>query len=279
MSLPSPHLLIIGGGTMGAAILRAALAGDRAFVDPATVTVCEPDTVKREALQQWGVSAIAAPAEIGQRPNPRQILWAVKPQFFAAAAGAWRPHLRDTDTHISIMAGVPIAALASALGSSRIVRVMTNTPAQIGLGTTAVALAPGAAEADAEFAMHLLAACSTHVQRVPESMLDAFTALVGSGPAYLDYLAEAMIEAAPAVGIPTSMAEQLVRSTLHGAVELWLASEGVTPAQLRAAVTSKGGTTAAACETLDAHEVKAAFAAAIKAGTERAAELAKLANS
>ena len=276
MPLPSPHLLIIGGGTMGAAILRAAIAGDRAFVDPATVTVCEPDAAKREALQQWGVSAIAAPAGIGPAQEIRQILWAVKPQFFAVAAGAWRPHLHDTDTHISIMAGVPIAALASALGSSRIVRVMTNTPAQIGLGTTAVALAPGAPDAHAEFAMQLFAACSSHVQRVPESMLDAFTALVGSGPAYLDYLAEAMIEAAPTVGIPAFMAEQLVRSTLHGAVELWLASEDATPAQLRAAVTSKGGTTAAACETLDAHKVKAAFAAAIKAGTARATELAKL---
>ncbi|MGH7133421.1 MAG: pyrroline-5-carboxylate reductase [Phycisphaerales bacterium] len=274
-----PQLLIIGGGTMGAAILRSAISGDRALLDPSAVTVCELDAAKREVVQQWGVSTIAAPAEVGQPRAARQILWAVKPQFFAAVGGMWRPHLHDTDTHISIMAGVPIAALASALGSTRVVRVMTNTPAQIGLGTTAVALAPGAADADAEFAMRLFAACSTHVQRVPESMLDAFTALVGSGPAYLDYLAEAMIEAAPAVGIPASMAEQLVRSTLHGAVELWLASEGATPAQLRAAVTSKGGTTAAACETLDAHKVKAVFAAAIKAGAARAAELAKLAGS
>jgi pyrroline-5-carboxylate reductase len=202
-----------------------------------------------------------------------QILLAVKPQSleevgseFAQALGSKRRVV------VSILAGTPTAKIQSALGGKVVViRTMTNTPAQIRRATTAIALGAGASEADGELASDLFASLGRVVQ-IPEEMMDAFTAVAGSGPAYLFYLAEAMTRAAIEIGFDSDTASWIVRWTLAGSAALLDATDQ-PPATLRAAVTSRGGTTAAATAVLDEAQVIEAFVRAIGAARDRGREM------
>lgn len=277
-----PPLAVIGGGNMGRAIVAGAIAANA--LDPARVIVAEIDPGKHAAFTTLGVavttSAAFAGAWLRQRdePHPGQVLLAVKPQMLSAAASEVFPACgHDSRVIISILAGTTttrIAGAAAQLGvrSPRVVRAMPNLPAAIGKGATAVCLGAGTHEADASMALALFRGIGPVVQRIDENLMDAFTAVAGSGPAYLFYLAQAMIDGARVVGFDESAARSVVAQTLDGAAAM-LAASTDPPAILRAAVTSKGGTTAAATSVLDQRAVAQAICDAIVAARDRGREL------
>lgn len=256
------RLAVVGGGNMGAALVGGLLqsgwvAGDIAVVEVLTARVAE--------LQQM-FPGVAVTAGI---PPCESALIAVKPYDVAAActaaAGAGATRL------LSIAAGIGIAALQVAAGTDvAVVRAMPNTPALVGQGAAAICGGPTADEADLEWAESILGSVGI-VVRVPESQLDAVTGLAGSGPAYLFLVAEALTEAGVLAGLSRANSEALVTQLFVGSSALM--QQRGNPANLRAMVTSPGGTTAAGLRALEEHGVRSAFLEAVMAATARGAEL------
>jgi pyrroline-5-carboxylate reductase len=196
---------------------------------------------------------------------------AVKPQSFRAVAHSMGP-LSGSQLVISVMAGHGSGSLRAALGGAvRVVRAMPNTAAQVGMAVTALARGEGSVPADMDEARHLFEGVGRTVD-IEERLVDAAVATVGSGPAYLFLLAEAEIAAAVRLGIPEREARAMVTGTLLGSATL-LDRDGRTPAQLRAAVTSEGGTTAAAMKVFEARGFAQAVDGAMAAACARSAEL------
>ena len=197
---------------------------------------------------------------------------AVKPHQVAEACGSIVA--AGGGRVLSIAAGVTIATIEAALGAgAAVVRAMPNTPALVGAGAAAIAPGSHADDADLAWAEEILGAVGT-VVRVPEHLLDAVTGLSGSGPAYVFLLLDALIEGGVAAGLPRDTAEGLAGQTILGAASLYLQGDQ-TPGELRAAVTSPGGTTAAGLRVLEQRAVRAAFIDAVLAATERATELGR----
>ena len=259
------RLAVLGGGKMGAALVSGLLAAGWAKADE--LVVVEPIAGRRDELVGMhpglGVAAeVAAGAE--------GAVVAVKPGDVEAAcravAGAGIGRV------LSIAAGVTLARLESWLGDgTAVIRAMPNTPALVGCGAAAIAPGSAAGEADLAWAEEILSAVGK-VERVPENLLDAVTGLSGSGPAYVFLVAEALIEAGVANGLPRTVSESLAIQTLLGSARL-LAESGDRPEVLRAAVTSPGGTTAAGLAALESRAVRAAFMEAVTAATERSKAL------
>lgn len=266
----SYKLAFIGAGNMAEAIARAAI--DHHVVPAKDIIAADPSPERRDLFRDMGVDIAANNAAAVK--DAQQILLAVKPQMFTAVAAELAEHLRPEQVVISIMAGVTTAKLAAALagpkGSPRIVRAMPNTPLMVGRGMTGLALAANAKAGDDELAMRLFSAAGQAV-RVDEAQLDAVTAVSGSGPAYLFYLAEAMQQAAEELGLGED-ARLLVAQTLLGASEL-LKGSPRTATELRRQVTSPGGTTQAAIEAMDRANVRDSIVSAIRAAHARSKEL------
>jgi pyrroline-5-carboxylate reductase len=173
---------------------------------------------------------------------------------------------------ISIVAGLPLAALQAAAGASaRLVRVMPNTPALVHRGAAAYALGPNVSVADAEITEKLFGAVGLIV-RVKEELLDVVTGLSGSGPAYVYLMIEALSDAGVLMGLPRDLSLKLAAQTVAGAAQM-VVDTGRHPAVLRDEVTSPGGTTIAGLEALEAGAVRSAFLSAVRAATERSREL------
>ena len=253
------ELLVVGGGRMGEALVGGLLSAGWAADSIAIVEKLEArrnDLAK--ALPGVRVTAEYEPASAA--------LLAVKPNDVADACRAVAAHAPERV--LSIAAGVSIAALEGDLhDGARVVRAMPNTPAQIGAGASAIAAGTNATDDDMTWAEDVLGAVGI-VVRVPERLLNAVTGLSGSGPAYLFLVAEALIEAGVLNGLPRDVAEALTRQTLLGSARL-LSESGESPEALRAAVTSPGGTTAAAIRALEERAVRAAFLEAVTAATNR----------
>jgi pyrroline-5-carboxylate reductase len=257
------ELAVVGGGNMGAALIGGLLASGA--VEATAIAVVEVLGPRRSELSEL-FPGVAVLAEV---PASRAALLAVKPADIptaaaaAAAAGAARL--------LSIAAGVRLATIESAAGSGvAVIRAMPNTPALVRLGASAIAAGTAATEADVAWAESILSAVGT-VERMDESDLDLFTGLAGSGPAYLFFVAEALVESAVAEGMSPAVADRVVRQLLLGSATL-LDREG-DPALLRRRVTSPGGTTAAGIAVLDDLGVRSAFGAAVRAATVRSREL------
>ena len=256
---------IIGGGNMGGALARGLVAGG---LDPAGLTIVEVDDAKRVALaRQFPGSTISG--EVGPCVNA---VIAVKP---ADAPAATRAAVASGATMIlSIAAGVTLAKLSAAAGPGvAVIRAMPNTPALVGEGASGFALADGCSAVAEAFAHDVLGSVGFAV-RVDEQLLDAVTGLTGSGPAYLFYVAEALIAAGIAEGLAAGDAEALVRQLFLGAGKL-LAESTDTPTRLRENVTSPNGTTAAGLAALAAAGGREAFIAAVRAATARSIELGR----
>lgn len=263
---------------------RALVQGGTAagVLNPALVVVAEPDHAKRALLGNMGVhfrpAALDAltwlhAADGGSGAG--QAVLAVKPQALEEVAQELR-HLPPGPSRvvITILAGTTSAKVRAALGPNwRVVRAMPNLPASIGQGCTALCVGEGARAGDEDVAMALFRGAGPLVVRIAEEMMHAFTALAGSGPAYAFYLAEAMVRAGVAMGFDQGTALKIVRQTIAGA-GCMLAASAETPEGLRAAVTSKGGTTQAAAEVLDEGGAMELIARAISAARERGRELA-----
>jgi pyrroline-5-carboxylate reductase len=263
-----PPVAFIGGGNMSGALVGGLIA---AGVDAARLRIVEPSAEQRARLAQRfpGVGILAA-ADASLRAA-QAVVWAVKPQQFPEAAAQCRDHLGDA-LHVSIMAGVRCGAIARHAGARRIVRTMPNTPALIGRGITGLYATAQVGDADRDVADALLAPAGARVWVEREDLLDAVTAVSGSGPAYVFYLAEAMVGAGEQLGLTAAQARELALATIAGAAALAQGSDDAL-ATLRANVTSKGGTTAAAIAVLDAAQVQPRIGEALHAAARRAKEL------
>jgi pyrroline-5-carboxylate reductase len=260
-------IAFIGGGNMAGAIVGGLIRSGRA---PASICVVEPADEQRARLAaEHGVTALAAADATLARAA--LVVWAVKPQVFAAAAAPCAPHVGGA-LHLSVMAGIRSDAIARAVGTDRVVRAMPNTPALIGQGIAGLYARAAVTPADRAEVEAVLAPTGKTLWVAHEEDLDAVTALSGSGPAYVFYFVEAMMQAAGDMGLTPEQGKQLALATFAGATALAEASSD-TPAVLREKVTSKGGTTHAALTSLEASGVKHAFVQALKAAQQRAREL------
>jgi len=262
-----PEIAFIGGGNMASALVGGLLQAGRV---PATVLVIEPDDRQRAKVAlQFGVLALAvADAQLADVPL---VVWAVKPQAFVAAARPCAPHVGKA-LHLSVMAGIRTDSLIAATRSERVVRAMPNTPALIGQGITGLFATPAASANDRSAVEKVLAPSGDLMWLPRERDLDAVTALSGSGPAYVYYFVEAMIQAAGEMGLTVEQGRRLALATFAGATALAQQSTE-SPAVLRERVTSKGGTTYAALMSMDNDAVKAAFVRALHAANARAHQL------
>lgn len=231
------------------------------------------DEVRLQTAQQLGVQTMKSNPEAVQKSDI--ILLAVKPQVMDEVLGEISPHI-DPKRHtvISIAAGIPIARMEEALPQGApVVRVMPNTPAQVLEGASAVALGSHAGEQHREIA-HAIFGASGLVVDVPEKLIDAVTALSGSGPAYVFVFIEALADAGVNLGLPRTVALKLTAQTLLGAAKMVLET-GKHPGELKDMVTSPGGTTIAGLSVLESRAFRGAVIDAVASAHKRAKELAR----
>ena len=268
--MTQPRLAFIGGGNMAGAIFGGLV---RSGWPAASISVIEPSAEQRERIAgaQPGVRLLAAAD--ASLASADVIVWAVKPQLFAEAAAPCTLHVARA-LQLSVMAGIRSDALAHASGSERVVRAMPNTPALIGQGIAGLYARDAVDERDRKLIESVLAPTGTLLWLEREEQLDAVTALSGSGPAYVFYFLEAMVEAGVQLGLGAEQSRRLAQQTFTGAAQLAIRSDDALPL-LRERVTSRGGTTLAAITSLDHDRVKTAFVRAMLAAHARAVELGK----
>jgi pyrroline-5-carboxylate reductase len=260
----------IGSGNMAEAIARGVVA--RGVVSASGIIASDVRPERLGVLRKLGAVAATSNREVAEKSET--VILAVKPQNVPGVLPEIAGLIRPPKLLVSICAGVPTAAIESALGElSPVVRVMPNTPLLVGKGMSALSAGRWAGEKELERTRRIFEAVG-RVLVLPESKMDAVTAVSGSGPAYFFYLAEAMIEAALAEGLSPEEAEALVRATAEGAGAL-LAESSEKAQELRRRVTSPGGTTEAAVKVLESAGVKEALVAAVRRAAERSRELGR----
>lgn len=270
MSIMESKVVFVGAGNMAEAI--AAGMVDAEFCAPEKIVLTD---IRLERLQELEADlGIRTSTDNRVVKNAEIVVLAVKPQVMGEVLKGIAPVLRKETLVISIAAGITAEQIESALEDGiRVVRVMPNTPALIGQGASGIAPGALADEADIEVAEAILG-CVGLTVRVEEGELDAVTALSGSGPAYVFYLLESMLAAADQMGLEKETARTLALQTVEGAARL-MKDSGEEAAELRAKVTSKGGTTEAAIRSLEESGVKNAILSALKAAKARSEELSK----
>ncbi len=254
---------------MGSALLKGWLAkGAKSII----VVEPKPSAQLRALAKQKKITLTAAPSAIKGKPSVCVV--AIKPQILKGEAGALAGFARGGTLMISIAAGTSVAALAKTWGAkARVIRAMPNTPGSIGAGITGLYAAKGVTVADRKRATALLSALGATEWVTKETLIDSVTAVSGSGPAYLFLMVEALTEAGVAEGLSKVQAEKFARATVAGAGAL-LAADKSPAGALREAVTSPGGTTAAALSVLMADDgLTALMKRAVKAARNRAQEL------
>ena len=243
-SLLKQRILLVGGGKMGSALLQGWLA---AGFGVAQFMVNEPAPSDDLAAS---VAVVNPTAEQLEQSMPDIIVLAIKPQMADSVLPDLIPAVRRSTVVISLLAGQSIEHLSALLGGHDvIVRTMPNTPAAIGLGMTALIASDGVSAAQKQDAGHLMQAVGETVWLDSQKQMDAVTAVSGSGPAYVFYLAETMMSAGVSLGLSEEMALQLARQTIVGAATMMVQSD-TSPSQLRRNVTSPNGTTEAALDVL-----------------------------
>jgi pyrroline-5-carboxylate reductase len=262
------RVAIVGAGVMAEAMIAGLLA-DR--VPPAQVTASHPRRERREALAaRHGIRVVAhnrdavAGAEI--------VVLAVKPQMLAGVMGEVGPALGGDQVVLSIVAGATLRTLSSGLSHSAVVRAMPNTPAQIRRGIAVWAASSACSTPQRDLARRVLRALGEEKEVADEEFVAMATALSGTGPTYLFAVMEALIDAGVHLGFPRELAHDLVAATLVGSAEFAARSE-LHPAQLRNAVTSPGGTSAAAIYELEKGRLRTVLSDAVWAAYRRTQEL------
>jgi len=266
------HLGIIGAGNMAEAIVRGVLRGKVLSADQ--ILAADVSLARRELFaNELGVRAVETNAQLLQH-KPRCVLLSVKPQQMATVLGELAPELSADTLLISIAAGISSAFIAEHLGTRaawRVIRTMPNTPMLVGQGMVAISRGSNATTDDLAQARRIFE-CAAEVLEIPETLMDAVTAVSGSGPAYVFYLVERMIQAGIDLWLSPDDARKLAVQTVVGAAAM-LASSGDSPAELRRKVTSPGGTTQAAITHLDEHGVGDRIRQAVIAAAKRSREL------
>ncbi|MGC8624019.1 MAG: pyrroline-5-carboxylate reductase [Phycisphaerae bacterium] len=271
MPVKNYKLGFIGGGNMAEAIARGCMRAG--IFKPAEIFVADPASDRRELLtRQLGLAAAIDSAEVAAKSE--SILLAVKPQKIEEALQQIKPALDNSTVIISIVAAVSTGFIEQQLGATvRVVRVMPNTPVLVAVGASGICRGHAATDADMRFAMSIFGACGV-VTEVPESLMDAVTSLSGSGPAYVFYLAEAMAAAGVGMGLSPAAAELLAKQTMIGAGRL-LEQSPDSLAELRRKVTSPGGFTEAAINSMASQQFATIIARALAAAVQRGAELSR----
>lgn len=263
-------IAILGGGKIGEALLAGLLGSGTA---PADVVVCErmPERAA-ELVGRYAVTRVDDPVEAVR--NADVVVLAVKPGDIAGVAGQIGGGLAPDAMVLSVAAGVSAADIEASLpAGTPVVRVMPNTPMLVRQAMSAIAAGTTAGADHLDRAEALMATVG-RVVRVPEAQIDLVTAVSGSGPAYLYLVVESMIDAGVLLGLPRPLATELAVQTALGASTM-LAETGQHPALLREAVTSPGGTTAAALRELENGGLRAAFYDALEACRDRARDMAR----
>jgi len=264
-------LAILGAGVMGetvlSGLLRAGWTADRIIA-----TDRRPER-QAELEAKYGVTMMTNTEAAAKADT---VILVVKPQDMHDLLIEIAPSLQPSALIVSLAAGVDTASIEAQLpAGTAVVRVMPNTPAQVDEGMSAIS--PGAHSSDEDLArVSEILSATGRVVTLPERYQDAVTAISGTGPAYLFFVVEAMIEAGVHLGLPRDTATELVVQTMLGSAKL-LRETGEHPTVLRERVTSPGGTTAAAIRQLEDHKVRAAFITAIESARDRSRELAKAA--
>jgi pyrroline-5-carboxylate reductase len=261
------HMAFIGGGNMASAIMGGLI---RQGMRPDQFTVVEPFAEAADKLHKdFGITALPAAGPALARAD--LVVWAVKPQIFSEAAAPVMPHTRGA-LHLSVAAGIRTDSISRWVGTDRVVRCMPNTPALVGQGITGLFACPSVTTTDQQLVAQVIGTTGQYLWVQQESLLDAVTALSGSGPAYVFFFLEAMTEAGVGMGLSAAQAYQLAVATFSGASSLAAASNE-SPEVLRQRVTSKGGTTYAALTAMETAGIKPAFVRAMQAAEHRAREL------
>ncbi|MGY8666392.1 pyrroline-5-carboxylate reductase [Bradyrhizobium sp. UFLA05-109] len=262
-------ILLAGAGKMGGAMLTGWLAQG---LDPRRVAVIEPHLSPE--ISALAAKGIALNPDVTSAGSVETLVVAVKPQSFREAGAKLKPYVSADTSVVSIMAGTTIASLQEVCGGA-VVRAMPNTPAAIGRGITVAVAANNVSNKQRTVADALLRATGSVEWVEDEGLMDAVTAVSGSGPAYVFLLAEELARAGVEAGLPEALATKLARETVSGAGELLHRSE-LASSTLRQNVTSPGGTTAAALEVLMGEPgLRELMIRAIAAATRRSKELAK----
>ncbi len=265
------NVLFIGGGNMADALIGGMLKGG---FNAGQIRAVEIDGAARRRLSDKHRIECAAESRGTVRPG-EVVVFAVKPQQMKEAARF--AGIRDNaNLVISIAAGVTLASLAGWLGGhARLVRAMPNTPALIGAGVTGLYALPGVSEAERKQAETILGAVSVTVWIADEALMDAVTAVSGSGPAYVFWFIEQLAAAAESLGLNPETARKLAIETVLGSAKL-AAQSAESAATLRERVTSKGGTTEAALNAFAEQKLAERFLRAVEAARDRGAELGRL---
>ena len=262
------RLALLGAGVMGETVLSGLV---RAGWDPTDLVAT--DRRPERAAELEAAYGITMTSNLDAVAGAATVVLVVKPQDMRGLLAEIAPTLDDGALVVSLAAGVDTATLQAGLPAGQpVVRVMANTPAQVDEGMAAIAAGSAATDDHLERVRDILSATG-RVVVVPEHYLDAVTAISGSGPAYLFFVVEAMIEAGVHLGLPRDLSTELVVQTMLGSAKL-LRESGEHPTVLRERVTSPGGTTAAALRELEDHKVRAAFLSAMEAARDRSRTLA-----
>lgn len=266
-------VVLAGCGNMGRAMLEGWLAAGK--LTPAEVLVVEPLEALRARAQALGVRAVADAAQLAADLVPQLIVFAVKPQIIHEIVPAYA-RFRKEATYLSVAAGTSIATFEQLLGEDvAIMRCMPNTPASIGKGMMVTVASSHVASATAAFIRDLLSASGEVAEIADEALMDAVTAVSGSGPAYVFHFIECLTEAGEAAGLPADIAKLLAMQTIYGAASLAIESSE-EPGELRRQVTSPNGTTAAALAVLmDNERLTKLIIEAVAAARQRSIELGR----
>ncbi len=264
-------IALIGSGVMGEAFIAGLLRNHLA--DAKQITASDPLKERRQALEdKYGILTVGKNVEAIQTADV--VILAVKPQHLDKVMADLHGKLNGNTLILSIVAGAPTNLLSDGLAHASVIRVMPNTPAQIGQGISVWTASPAVSDPQKELAHEILSSLGPDIFMEDEFYLDMATALSGTGPAYAFLFMEAMIDAGVHMGFQRNIAEKLVIQTMRGSVEYY-DKKKAHPAELRNEVTSPGGTTAAAMYYLEKAGFRTAISRAIWAAYERSLELGR----
>ncbi len=262
-------LSFIGGGKMAESIVHGVLAGNLAA--PGDIAVGEPVAERRAFLKgEFGISPVADNLEAASGAD--LLVLAIKPQDLATVLSQLKGRLVPEQAALSIVAGARMSTLSQGLAHDAVVRVMPNTPAQVGSGMTLWTCSPGVGDAQREMTKAVLSSVGEEIYVTDEKYMDMATALSASGPAYVFLFIEALIDAGVYVGMPRDMARTLALQTVFGSARLVMET-GRHPAELKDMVVSPGGTTAEALRVLEEQGVPSAIVAAVDAAFRKSVQL------
>jgi pyrroline-5-carboxylate reductase len=269
--LENSRIAFIGAGVMAEAMISGVLA--RELIEPDQITISHPRSNQREQLhERYGVNTTESNAEAAEGSS--LVLLTVKPQVLQAVMKQMQGRLNNDQVAISIIAGATLDSLSQGLGHDALVRVMPNTPAQIGKGMMVWTSTPQVAENQLAQVRAVLGSLGEELWVEDEKYVDMATALSGTGPTYVFLMMEALIDAGVHMGFPRRIAEQIVLQTVSGSVE-FARDSGKHMAELRNMVTSPGGTSAEAIYQMEKGGLRTVFSRAVYAAYQRTQTLAE----